>query len=252
MKKLFVAIISVGLLQAAYAGNGYGYGERNKSTKFTMAFNAGVAVPLGAFASKDSVARTDSTHAHGYAKTGFQFNLDISYRFFQNVGLVARIGGAICQFDVAGYTQGNNVPADFTVGVDGKHYIGEYLIGPYFYLPASDIVSFEIKLMGGVVSSSYPEYGEASNLPNNYTSFSYKYTTASDFGYALSVGARFKIQENAAVMANLSYTGSTIGYQGLLVSESTPTNLGFTNLDSSLRTMSLGIFSATLGVAISF
>jgi len=249
MKRIFAVIFFVCFLHLVYAGNGY---NSHKDQKLTFSFNAGVAVPVGGFASKDSLKRNDTTHANGFAKTGFQFNIDITYRVSKHVGIAARVGGALCSFDAAGYTQAYNVPSTFTVSASGKHYVGEYLIGPYFYLPASDNFGFEIKLLGGIVSSAYPEYTIASNIPNNYTSTTYKYTQASGFGYAFSFGGRLKVDENVAVLASVTYTGSDAKYNGLLVNGSTTTNYGYSDLSTSIRTMELGVVSITLGVGITF
>lgn len=253
MKKVFTVIISVCLLHIVYAGNGHGYGDRNKNQKFTMAFNAGVAIPTGGFAKKDTLPYYhDTTHAYGFAKTGFQFNIDLSFRFATNFGVAGRVGGALCQWDAAGYTQVYKIPSNETVSPNGKHYIGEYLLGPYFYFPASDNFAVEVKLLLGLISSSYPEYSVYSNVPGNYASTTIKYSVGSGFGYALSVSGRLKVEENIAIVASANYSGSQMKYPGLLYTATTPSSYGYSVLSTTVRTMSLGIVSFTLGFAITF
>jgi hypothetical protein len=244
----------LGFLHYTYAGGFHGgrYSTTIAEKKISFCFNFGVALPLGDFARKDSLSSNDTTHAHGYANTGFQFNIGINYLFSKNVGVAAWLGGSVCSFDAQTFSVANNIPSDGTVSAAGKHYIAQYLIGPYFFFPVSDNFGLEGKLLAGIVSSRYPDYTIASNIPGNFSSETISYTQASGFGYAFSFGGRLKVGDLMNLMASVSYIGSNIQYPGLIESRSVPTGYGYSILSPSTRAMSLGVLAFTLGFGVSF
>lgn len=253
MKRFLLLITLVGVSFALTAGNNFGKqpGAGNNK-KFSFSFNAGIGFPTSGFANKDSIGRNDTTHAHGFAKSGFHFEVDLSYRFINNLGLAASVGGSICPFDAAAYTNAYGISSDNTVSSQGSHYIGQYLIGPYFFIPASDNFSIEIKTLLGLVSAQYPDITIASNVPNNYSGQTYKFAHAQNFGYSVSIDSKVKIDDMISLVFMLSYVGSSIQYKGQVYSISTPSGFTYSGFSNATRDMQLGIITVTGGLCISF
>jgi hypothetical protein len=254
MKRIYAVIIFIGFLHNTYAGGFHGghYSTTIAEKKFNFSFNFGLALPLGDFANKTALPQNDSTHAHGFASTGFHFEIGVGYLFSKNVGIAGCLGGSVCAFDAAAYSAVYNVPPTFSVSASGKHYVAQYLIGPYFFFPLSDNFGLEAKIMAGIITSRYPDVTIASNMPGNFQAQMYSYTLGSGFGYAFSFGGRLKVGDLMNVLATVSYIGSTVNYPGQLETASTPSGYGYTYLSLATRSMSLGVVALTVGFGVSF
>jgi hypothetical protein len=254
VRRVILLAISIFTLSAVKAGNNFGRQQgTSDNKKFSFSFNAGVGIPTAGFAKKDSVGRNDTTHAVGFAKPGFHFEVGVSFRFLKNFGIAASIGGSICRFDAAGYASAYGIStSNYNVSSAGSHYIGQYLIGPYFYIPASDNFSIEIKTMVGIVSAQYPDVSILSIMPNNYSGQTYKFAHASGFGYGLSVGGKVKLDNMIGLTFMVSYVGSAVKYDGQVYSISTPSGYTYTGFSFATRDMQLGIVALTGGLCISF
>lgn len=253
IKKTVLLSCTVLLLSVANAGNHFGRQPGvNNDKKFSFSFNAGIGIPTAGFANKDSIARTDTTHAHGFANKGFHFDIGVSYRFTQYVGVAIRIGGSICSFNNGAYASAFNIPSTEDVSANGSHYIGEYFGGPYFYIPVNNNFSVEAKAMFGIVSAQYPDISIESNQPNNLSGRTFKFAHAQDFGYCFSLGGKIKLDDMVGLSITVGYTGSTMYYPGQVYSISTSSGYTYSGFSFADRQMKLGIISITGGLVISF
>lgn len=249
----------------AKGGNHYGrQGSGDDHKKFSFSFNPGYGIPLMDLARKSYLPITDSTHAYGFANPGFHFEVCATYLFTKYVGVAADFGGTICPFDANTYTSaytGKRVgvypdsillPTNSSVSANGSNFIAQYMAGPYFYIPVNEKFCFEIKILAGLISSTYPDITTASNVPNDYSSYFYKYAVGQGFGYAASVGVKYMIDPNVGIVANVNYIGGTITYAGLDYNYTTPSDFLYGGFSFSDRTMSVGILSFSAGFALCF
>jgi hypothetical protein len=144
------------------------------------------------------------------------------------------------------------LPTNSSVSVNGSNFIAQYMAGPYISIPVNDKFSFDIRIMAGLISSTYPDITTSSNVPNNYSSYFYKYAVGQGFGYGASVGGKFLFDPNVAVVANVSYVGGTMTYAGLDYNYTTPSDFLYGGFSFSDRTMSVGIVSFSVGLALCF
>jgi hypothetical protein len=258
------SLFTIGMASADNQGGHFGHQmSSNDDKKFTFSFNAGIGIPFGDFAKTSALGGTnampwtDSTHANGFANKGFHFDVGVSWRFTDYIGVAARIGGTICSFNASAYQSAYptvpNIPANQeTVMANGSHYVGEYFIGPMFHIPAGDQFSFDIKLMAGIVSEQYPDWTISSTDTLSHAAEEYKYAHASDFGYCVSAMARYKLDANIGLSLTASYVGATITLPGWVYSNTTPSGFTYSEFSFQDRTMSLSMLTITGGLTISF
>ncbi|HXB11563.1 MAG TPA: hypothetical protein VNZ45_06235 [Bacteroidia bacterium] len=261
IKNILFIPVFVFIISFANAGPHYGrQGSGNDHKKFSFSFNPGYGIPLMDFAKKAYLPIKDSLHAYGFANPGFHFEVCATYLFTEYVGVAADFGGTICPFDDNAYAAAYTsvyptsflVPTNSSVSANGSNFIAQYLGGPYFYIPINDKFCFEIRILAGLISSTYPDITITSNVPNNYSSYFYKYAVGQGFGYGASVGGKYMIDPNVGVVANVSYTGGTMTYAGLDYNYTTPSGFLYGGFSFSDRTMSVGIVSITAGLALCF
>ncbi len=250
-------LLLTGLLLLLNTANGqYRYGHDSYQKKrFAFSFNVGAGVPMQDFSKG---GRPDSTHAVGYASSGFHFEVCASYLIFDYLGIAAALDNTLCPLNTGEYATAYNVPDSFSVTAQGNHYIASYMIGPYLNLPVNNAFNIEVKVMGGLVSAIYPDITILPNNLNNPTAQMFKYAHAQNFGYMISACGKYMVQQNFAFLATVSYTSSQIVYPGGLFQITTPailqsqiprtyTGFSFTNMD-----MQLGLLSITVGAALCF
>ncbi len=120
-------------------------------TKSFIAFHGGPSFPIGAFSSKDMA---NSSNA-GFAKTGFNLNLNYGYHIQNNIGLAAGVfynkymmdGSNIIFTDEGGHV----IP----LNVDHWQFYG-VTAGPAFTFGAGKNINADLRIMGGVVNANAP------------------------------------------------------------------------------------------------
>lgn len=256
MKKVLLFACSICLVHSLGADNHFGsqmsqYGD---DKKFSFSFNAGVGIPLLDFGKKVTWPASDSTHAYGFANPGFHFQVVMSYRFIKYVGIAARMGGSICSFDVQHYTaeNPNSVPPNFTASAYGSHFVSAYMGGLYLYYPFNDQFSVESKILFGSVFAHYPDITVTCDLPNNNSSTIFKLANAKNFGYNISIGCRYRLDELLWILGEVSYTGANLQYEGETSGGTLANGIPYTSISDTYRSMQLGILTITGGFAITF
>jgi len=261
IKNILLLLAFLFTIHFVQAGNHYGRQSGGDAKKFSFSFNPGYGIPLMDFAKKSYLPLTDSLHAYGFVNPGFHFEVCATYLFTKYVGVAADFGGTICPFDdnafAASYTSvypayPMYVPTNSSVSANGSNFLAQYLGGVYFYIPMNDKFCFEIRVMAGLISSTYPDITVTSNVPNDYSSYFFKYAVGEGFGYAATVGGKYMIDPNVGIVANIHYTGGTITYAGLDYNNTTPSGFLYGGFSFSDRTMSVGILSFTAGFALCF
>ncbi|HTB06580.1 MAG TPA: hypothetical protein VK806_06455 [Bacteroidia bacterium] len=228
--------------------------------KLTFSISAGIAMPLGAFGNKgndtNSSDQKDTTHYnHGYAITGFHADLTISYLITDKIGVTALAGLNALSFDAATYKTVNGVPSTETLTAT-NYSTWQFLVGPYLELPASDKLKVDIRLLGGMVTNTFPTITQSGSTTvpffgtQTYSSV-YSRKSGSGFGYSISAGARYNLTDAIGISLNVAYTGSSIAYTGYTQVTNYNSNSSTYNDTTLKTTLSLSILTATVGVCYS-
>lgn len=256
MKKLMfisTALIAAGIL---YTGEN----SANAQSKLSFGVNVGCTVPSGDYSSTDASKSpvigskiTDTTHASGYATGGFHFNVYATYMFSPIVGGMISIGGSMNGYNIA--TLNTNViaannSAPIVASASGSYFVGEYLIGPYIYIPTPGKIKVEFHALVGLTSMNYP------NITYTETAFGFSVTDAivvkssSGFGYNIGAGLEYKLNDKIGIHLDVAYGGTTASYPS---STSTETETGFTpqtQTHNTAVTMSVGMIQPTVGISV--
>ena len=143
MKKIFVLVAA---LLVCFVVTGQDNREV-KDVKSAFSINIGPSFPIGDFESTN-----ENNDNAGFAKTGFNFNLNYDYKFVPNVGLgVNFYYGHHNIHDEQLHAAAQNSSAD--------HYqcVG-FLAGPMFTGKITPRTDINFRLMGGVARSNSPEF----------------------------------------------------------------------------------------------
>src|ERR1017187_5262868 len=140
MKKF--TLFMLGLLALSNVKAGDGNKSTEKKRKFTFTASIGADVALGGFASKDSLPAHDSTHIKGYSDIGYYFDISTGYQITNVIGVMAMINFNINDFNTVAYRNAyaynqSNVLAQYDVSASGSYFMMQYLVGPFFEIPAS-------------------------------------------------------------------------------------------------------------------
>jgi hypothetical protein len=144
MKNIIIGLLALTCLHANAQDDKRGY----------LTIGLGPSVPFSDFSST-SASNDDA----GYAMTGGNLNIAFAYRLGQNLGLTAMLTGTSNPVDVdalaADFKQ-SYPNANWTVTAD-RWRIGGVMIGGFATFPASENLSFDVRLLGGVLKSTMPE-----------------------------------------------------------------------------------------------
>ena len=154
--------------------------------KFLISFTAGPSFPVGPFASHD----IHNTQA-GFAKTGYNLNLDFTYTLNQSVVLDATF--LYARFDIY-----NDALQQTGLSADHWQYYG-LLIGPRYDLPFSRKSLLSIKALLGITDVNSPAFSYGSNL-------AVKEDWATALSLQFGMDYRYLIRKGFFIMANLDYT----------------------------------------------
>ncbi|HSY75649.1 MAG TPA: hypothetical protein VK890_02265 [Bacteroidia bacterium] len=250
MKKhilLAVAVCSAFILKAGdkdLASHGGG-----GDSKLTIGVSVGAALPMGAYGDKkadtaDKIADS-ATIQHGYASTGFHFDVNAGYLIGGPVGVMVLIGGNMNSYDVATYeTVNNRHPVSGETFAVKSYYVGQYLVGPFLALPAGDKLKINIRLLVGLVTASYPTSTITDGSFTDVTTAS----NASAFGYHFSAGIKYNFSDKLGLAVDLGYTGSSLTYSGYTDTQTAGSNTT-TSTSGHKGTMALGLLTASVGIA---
>jgi hypothetical protein len=201
--------------------------------KFTFGVDGGLAVPSSDYASTTALPGSSGT-TDGFAKTGFCYDAYAGFKFSKLIGVMALYGSNINSFNTSKLN--SDLPSSWSYSSNGGYTVNEYLIGPYLSIKLTKI-KIEVKLLGGLVTSNYPQLSGSSTLNGVTTTVVSSYSTGNGFGYC--AGAKVKYMMVGGMLGlgvGLNYVGSDVNFTG---QNSTPNSK-----------MNIGIIQATLGVSI--
>jgi opacity protein-like surface antigen len=147
MKKLLMMAFAL-LFSGTMLAQGSKVNEDNKSF---IAFHGGPSFPIGDFSSRNF----NNSNA-GFAKTGFNINLDYAYLFTKSIGVTASL--FVNKYDINDADL-NVKPAGsegfIPVNLDHWQFYG-ITAGPVYSINVGKNIFTDIKVMGGVVNANAP------------------------------------------------------------------------------------------------
>lgn len=183
MKKIFVLVAALTVCLGVTAQDK----RASIDQKSSFSFNIGPSLPIGDFESTNE----DNENA-GFAKTGFNFNLNYDYKFIPNVGIAANVFYGFHNIhDELLHNIAQNSSADH------YQYAG-VLIGPMFSGVITPKTNINFRLMGGIARSNSPEF-----ILDGATFVEGDWATA--FAWKLDGDVRFSFSKNGFVMFNVGY-----------------------------------------------
>lgn len=167
MKKLLVLMLAL-LVSGAVLGQANG---AKKEAKYSFAFHAGPALPVGDFKSTSLVSNSSqffTDRESGFAKTGFTAGVNFQYQLMKNLGLGVNLFY-------------NNHPIDSKAFVDQLNIIGEgefdatgvkldhwqwygFSVGPVFNEKVTDKVTLGANVNFALVNANTPKVTYLGNL----------------------------------------------------------------------------------------
>lgn len=208
------------------------------SAQFTFGIDGGLSIPSGNYGSTAASTSTSGGTINGYAKIGTCFDAYAGFKFIPLLGLMAQYGMNDNSYDVAKLNSSNT-----TFSATGGDKINEYLIGPFLSIKLANI-KIEAKLLGGLVSSSYPGLTSTSNYGNVTTSVYNSFSTGNSFGYCAGAKIKFMAAKILGIGLGVDYVGSNESFTGVSSANSQ-------TITNSYK-MSVGVFQTTLGVSLDF
>lgn len=202
----------------------------------------GAANPIGDYHSTD----IDNDDA-GLAKTGLFYDLSFAYKFGGSFGLTAVLRG-----------QANPVNADefasqvedefasvFGPGLSVKAEsdpwsCGLFMAGGYGSFGLTDKLSFESRILIGLMSATAPEM--TATVTDGIDSYWEKQSAVTSTGFAFGVGAglKFDVGNRICLLANLDYTSATVSFEDVEYISSDGDNYT-DSFDQSLSTVNFGV-----------
>ena len=183
MKKVFVLVAALLVCFVVTAQEK----KTPKDLKSAFSFNIGPSLPIGDFESTN-----ESNVNAGFAKTGFNFNVNYEYKFTTNVGLGANfLYGFHNIHDELLHNIAQNSSADH------YQYAGIF-VGPMLSGRITPRTNANFRLMGGVARSNSPEFvlDGATFINGDW---------ASAFAWKMDGDVRFQVNKNAFFMLNVGY-----------------------------------------------
>jgi hypothetical protein len=157
MKKILFLMMAMLFSMAIQA-----QGSKMKTTaKSFFAFHAGASFPMGDFG-KTNLTNTDNSLSNqdaGFAKTGFNLNLNYGYQARQNIGIAASIFYNNNKLDNASIEKQMQIPGEIPItGIKMDHWQWYGLsAGPMFFHNFNPDMAIDFKLLGGVANVNTPK-----------------------------------------------------------------------------------------------
>lgn len=206
--------------------------------QFTLGVDGGLSMPGRDYGSSTVTTYNSGGTINGYAKIGSCFDAFVGFKFIPILGVMAQYGINNNAYDVGKFNNSSE-----TITTSGGDKISSYLVGPYLSFGAAGI-KLEVKLLGGIVSSTYPTITENTNGAATYDAVVNSFSTGNNFGYCAGAKLKFMAAKIIGIGIGVDYLASDATFKG--------TSTGYNTNVSQNYNMSVGVFQATLGVSLDF
>jgi opacity protein-like surface antigen len=211
-----------------------------------IALSLGPSFPLGEFASKDM-----DNESAGFAKPGAIFDLSFGYKLGKNVGVTALLRGQSNKLDgnAISNEMSKQLPDDVSEQTKvGSWAIGAFLAGVYSSIPVAKQVTFETRLMMGVLSVKAPEILIDLTGPGGTAWVKQKSASTTAFAYLAGIGIKYDAGKRVAVLANIDYLGAKPQFDNVEIT----TNLLDLQNETNDYTQDFGSINVSFGIGYRF
>jgi hypothetical protein len=216
MKNFFAVVIFLLLV-----GTGVNAQDSTR-TRSSLSVSIGASMPLGQFK-----AASSSRDGHGFATSGFHYQIEYAGFWSRNAGFGVEAGGFS-----NGLNQ-NPFKTDFTILHPPPVFVGNvnlsaaepwrnyYLLtGPYISLPMKNII-VDFKALGGLLfTKSASMIYTLTTTTTTYASGTAGGVSSQSFGYSLGTNIRLKLDKNTQLKFSVEYLQ---GYVDTSYTNSSPT-----------------------------
>jgi len=153
MKKIFLLVaVTMSMYMIAIAQERRAGPEK----KGFLILSAGPSFPLGNFSSTTFDINSNTPPKNGFAKTGFNLDLQGGYHFVKNFGVTGSVFYNLYSYDEQRLKDQLGIPAEANMRVDHWKYYG-IVAGPMLTATITPKTSIDFNVMTGVISANSPK-----------------------------------------------------------------------------------------------
>lgn len=204
MDKIFSLIIVI------LASTNFGFAQ----SKSYVGIIFGPSIPIEAYGSKDI-----NTEYAGYADRGSFFNININYKWTDDIGIVALLNVSSQPFDNKRFV--DNVSAS-TPGIyweiDANRWrVGGFMLGLYrpFTLKNKNKNYLELRGMIGFLTTTSPELNMYMNDGTSYAIVEQSSVSVSSFSYLIGTVFNLNLQNNLRLLVNIDILQTTPEFENI-------------------------------------
>lgn len=208
---------------------------------------SGISVPVGDF------GLSDFTLPAGYAKTGYNVKVGLSYDITSYIGFVLQYQYTQNPFNndkILSDLRANDPDVQYNSYKSDPWKLQGVLVGVYYPFKTSK-TTIDVRLLGGILSGVLPESQLNETIPSlNNLNLNFKYieTSASNFGFQAGFKIRHQLYKQLILSSSIDYLQTTLHFEDIRVVE-TNYNLGYTDDDYSQK---FQVFNFSVGLGIQF
>jgi hypothetical protein len=213
------------------------FGNAQEDTRGYLSVGVGPSIPLSDFAST-STSNDDA----GYAVTGGNLNIAFGYRLGANLGVTAMLTSTNNKVNVdalADDFNDNFTSADWTVTAD-RWRMGGFMIGGFATFPASENLSFDVRLLGGVLQTVMPEIRATAVSGVLGASATREESRVAAGAFDLGFLFRYKVASSLCLFGGVDFIGANPKFNDVTTTTSFGTSSD-ADFDQSYSTMNVNI-----------
>jgi len=244
MKEIFFTFMFAFIIYAAGEAQD---NNNNFCTKADIGYvniTIGPVIPVGNFGNKDI-----SNKSSGFAQTGYNFELNGGYHLTKSIDINAKILYSLLNYDVSNLlnSYATQYPATSWTSLGEEWELIGGLAGISFSHNFGKNFSGNVKILGGLMSSSMPEFSLKGSDGSTYTESK---RSAKSFAYLFSVGGIYPIGHIIDLSADVEYLNASPTYTSISQTFIHSGNLPVIN--TSDFNQSIGLLGFNIGVRLKF
>ncbi len=214
--------------------------------KMFFSFNAGVAVPEGEYASRDTAKNfmilgpPDSTDGKGFANIGFHFNLNGGIFITPHFGIIAKAAFDYNTFDEIALN--SSLGSNLSYTIDESYHILQYMFGIFGRFNIDNTSFIWVQGTVGLINANFPSFTGTVIYNKQAYLYTFSLDNANVFAYSLGFGLEKEIHGPLSFILNASYTGSELSYPTMTYNryytssytQNTPVTMSFGSIDITM------------------
>jgi hypothetical protein len=208
-----------------------------ESSRGYITLGFGPSIPFSDFAST-STSNDDA----GYALPGGNLNITFAYRLGTNLGLTAMLtstSNRVNEEAIADDFHERYPNADWTISAD-RWRIGGLMVGGFATFPASENLSFDVRLLGGVLQSVMPEIRAAATSGVIGASATREESRVAAATVDLGFLFRYKIGSSLCLFGGADFISANPKFENVTTTTSFGTSSD-ADIDQSYNTMNVNV-----------